>query len=73
MVTDGLDTVSAVIDALGGTKAVMALTRSKWASAISNWRRDNAFPPKTYAAIKAALKSRGLDAPDALWKMEPVS
>jgi hypothetical protein len=70
MVTDELHTVSAVVDALGGTGAVAVLTRSKWTSAVSNWRRDNAFPPKTYATIKAALKARGLDAPDALWKME---
>lgn len=70
MVTDELDTVSAVVDALGGTKAVAALTRRKWDSAVSNWKTENAFPTTTYSILKAALEAKGKTAPDRLWKME---
>ncbi len=65
-----LHTVDAVIDALGGTKAVASLTRRKWNSAVSNWKAEGAFPTTTYTILKAELEAIGLSAPDRLWKME---
>lgn len=73
MSSDELPTVSAVVDALGGTKAVAALTKRKWDSAVSNWKAENAFPTTTYFVLKSALQERGKTAPDRLWRIEPVS
>lgn len=72
MVTEELNTVSAVIDALGGTKAVAVLTKRKWDSAVSNWRAENTFPTTTYFVLKAALEEKGKTAPDKLWRIEPA-
>lgn len=70
-----LSTIEQVISELGGKDAVAELTkhtrRAKRTSAstVPMWMNRKAFPPKTYAVMKAALRQRGFDAPDSLWKM----
>lgn len=63
-----LDTTKAVIDALGGTKAVAELTGRKY-TAAHNWRSSR-FPANTYRAITIALEEKGLSAPPSLWGMQ---
>jgi hypothetical protein len=63
-----LDTADAVFDALGGFAAVAVMTRSKY-KAVVNWKSANAFPPKTYVVMIAALSERGYAAPASLWGM----
>lgn len=63
-----LRTTDAVIEALGGNRAVGDLTASN-AKAVSNWRNSK-FPAWTYLSINKALDAIGKSAPDNLWKME---
>jgi hypothetical protein len=63
-----LDSLSAVIRALGGPTAVARLTRTKL-SAVSNWQKFGRFPAKTYVVMTAALQRRRKSAPAALWGM----
>lgn len=63
-----LTSTSAVIDAIGTTSEVAALTK-RGPSAVSNWRKAPNFPPDTYRVLTAALANRGFKAPDALWRM----
>lgn len=81
-----LDTVDAVLDALGGVSAVAELTgdfygsdkegRSKFKHGayptVHLWKQTGAFPPKTYVLLITALAERGYTAPPLLWKMIPV-
>lgn len=67
---DTLNSVEAVISALGGVKAVQELTRRASESAVPNWKLRKSFPSNTYAVMKAALKAKGCTAPDHLWGME---
>jgi hypothetical protein len=62
-------TTNAVIDALGGTRAVAELT-GRGQSAASNWRNHPRFPANTYLTLTAALAAKGLTAPAWLWDME---
>jgi hypothetical protein len=65
-----LNSISEVIEALGGVKAVAELTgRTGSPSAVPNWRARNSFPTDTYAVMKAALRAKGASAPGELWKM----
>lgn len=64
-----LQSVEEVINELGGFDAVKELTRSKAPSVVPMWKNRNHFPPRTYAAMKAALHAKGADAPASLWKM----
>ena len=64
-----LTTTNAVIDALGGTRAVAELT-GRGQSAASNWRNHPRFPPNTYLAMTTALAAKGFFAPAWLWDME---
>jgi hypothetical protein len=64
-----LQTVEEVIAELGGPKAVGQLTERKSASAVPMWKNRKRFPPKTYTILQAALKERGLSAPNDLWGM----
>lgn len=63
-----LTTTTAVIDAIGTTSEVAALTR-RTLPAVSNWRKARNFPPDTYKVLTAVLEDRGFRAPDALWRM----
>lgn len=72
MNTRKLHTTPQVIDALGGKHAVSELTGRSW-SAVWNWEDRKAFPPNTYAVLKAALEAKGYAAPDSLWGMAATS
>lgn len=56
------------MDALGGNKAVAALTGRKY-NAAYNWRMFGAFPADTYLVMQTALHARGFMAPASLWGM----
>ena len=62
-----LATASAVIDALGGTAAVMRLVDGRTMGRVSNWRATGRLAPETFLILSAALAERGLSAPSALW------
>ena len=68
-----IQTIEEVIEKLGGTKAVAELTKRPSPSAVPNWIVRNSFPLNTYTILKAALRARGYDAPDELWKMPEVA
>ncbi len=59
-----------VIEALGGTAAVAALT-GRLPSAVSNWHGLDHFPSNTYVIMWKALQALELEAPDWLWDMGP--
>jgi hypothetical protein len=60
-------TFDAVLDAIGGPKALSRLTGQSTA-AIHNWRRlRSRYPAKYYFAMKCALADRGFYAPISLW------
>lgn len=61
-----LRNTGAVIDKLGGYKAVAKLTGAS-VDAIYNWRSQNHFPARTIVAITEALKPHGHTAPLRLW------
>lgn len=63
-----LQSAADVIEALGGLTAVAELTASQY-KAVANWKAFNAFPPKTYVAMIAALRRAGRSAPASLWGM----
>lgn len=69
MTTSILTTTSEVVDALGGTRAVAALT-GRTGTAVSNWKARRRFPPETYVLLSHELLNLGLQAPARLWKME---
>lgn len=64
-----LRTASQVIDALGGTGKVAALTRRR-DSQIARCRRENHFPPQTFLLMMQALAVYGCTAPAKLWGQE---
>jgi hypothetical protein len=72
MVTTQLDTVDAVLNALGGTGAVAELVKNTDA-AVSNWRKAGQFPANTYLIIRAELEKLDRTAPDTLWAMKMAS
>ena len=63
-----LQTAAEVIDVLGGLRGVSDLTGSQY-KAVANWKMFNAFPPRTYLIMQAALRRRRRSAPAALWGM----
>lgn len=67
-----LDTVDAVIEALGGLKAVSNVT-GRSPQQVSNWRAAGRFAPTTFLTMTAALEARQLRAAPRLWRMdEPI-
>jgi hypothetical protein len=58
----------AVMDVLGGTKAVAAITGRKYTAAF-NWRKQRKFPANTFRDLQKALAAKGHTAPDSLWGM----
>ena len=66
-----MNSVSEVIDALGGNSAVARLTSSR-PNAVSNWRASGRFPANTYLILKDILAQQGHAAPDRLWAMRAV-
>lgn len=65
---EALTDARAVVEKLGGIKAVAELTQRKY-SAAANWTSFNKFPPDTYLVLKSALRTKGYEAPDSLWRM----
>lgn len=63
-----IHTTTEVIEALGGTSAVAALTGRTYAAAF-NWRSAVKFPANTYIALSRALEDKNLKAPTSLWGM----
>jgi DNA-binding transcriptional regulator YdaS (Cro superfamily) len=61
-----LQSVSAVIDALGGPSA-LALRVGLTQQAVSQWRARDSIPADKYLLLQAELKRRGLTAPPSLW------
>jgi hypothetical protein len=69
MVTTQLDTIDAVVDALGGTGVVAGMVKNTDA-AVSNWRKAGQFPANTYLIIRGELEKLNKTAPDTLWAMK---
>ena len=70
MADSELQTVDAVVEALGGNRAVAELVGGCGHTAVSNWRRcTERFPSRTFLAMTTELKRRGLRAPSSLWQM----
>lgn len=63
-------TVPEVIEALGGNRAVAALTK-RTEQAVSNWKNAGFFSAATYLVMAAALEHAGYEAPPELWRIEP--
>ena len=51
--------VADVVKALGGNKAVAEFFGVR-SSAVSNWKRDNAFPPRLHLKILKFAEERGV-------------
>ena len=66
---DRLATTIEVMDALGGVKAVAALTKRTY-NAAHNWRSSERFPSNTYVTLTRALEAKGKTAPPSLWGMQ---
>jgi len=64
-----LETVDAVMAALGGNQPVAGLTSSK-PSAVSMWRKAKSFPSNTHLVMTEALERQGKTAPASLWGMK---
>lgn len=64
-----LNTVEAVIEALGGIKEVQRLTWRDSNSAVPMWKTRGKFPPNTYTVMQKALRQKRMTAPDHLWGM----
>jgi hypothetical protein len=68
MTTIELTTTVEVIKALGGVKAVAALT-NRTPGAAWNWTTFPTFPSDTYVAMQQELAKLGHSAPPSLWRM----
>ena len=63
-----LNSASEIFEALGGIKAVCAITDSNY-HAVWHWRKKGKFPARTFKDINDVLRERGIEAPDQLWGM----
>jgi hypothetical protein len=69
MASHHIETVSEVIDALGGTTACGRLIlRSP--QAVCNWRQTNVLPAVLFLRMTEELHARGYTAPARLWGIE---
>lgn len=68
MSTEILETVDAVMAALGGNQHVAGLTASK-PSAVSMWKKAGSFPSNQFVVMTEALRAIGKSAPLSLWGM----
>lgn len=64
-----LETVDAVITALGGPKKVQELTSRESPSAVPMWKVRKRFPANTFTVMTGALQPLGFSAPNRLWGM----
>lgn len=67
-----LESVDAVVTALGGSAAVRRLTGQS-SQALYNWRRQKSFPATTHALMQRALADAGYVADAALWRQTCVA
>lgn len=65
-----VETFDGVIDALGGTKAVAALTEV-WPATVYGWRAAGRFPARWMDRIEAELALQNATAPRALFDFDP--
>ncbi len=65
-------TVNEIIDALGGTTATAHIF-SVLPSAVSNWRKFNAFPARLHYRLSKEAKERGLIIDDAVFEASAPS
>jgi|GEM_PF-2225002 len=65
-----LNTVDEVIDAFGGTNKAAEIF-GYGASAISNWRAKNRFPPHMHMRVFVEAKSRRINVGPSLIGMAP--
>lgn len=63
-----IDTVDALIDALGGNAAVAALTGRR-SSAVSNWRKRGRVPAELSRVLESALGEKGRQVAPSLFGM----
>ncbi len=63
-----LGTVGAVIDELGGTASVAALT-GLGSSTVSNWRSRGRIPAELFLVVSGALEGKGKQADPSLFGM----
>ena len=70
VITNRLNTVEEVIAGLGGPQMVAELAgRGDSISLVPTWKYRGQFPTKTFTVMQAALRERGLSAPNHLWGM----
>lgn len=69
---DTLDSPESVVIALGGARAVAAMSGAEL-STVYNWCARKHFPARTYRAFSDALAARGFEAPPELWRMVDFS
>ncbi|MEK1928517.1 MAG: hypothetical protein AAAC47_01795 [Pararhizobium sp.] len=62
-----LETVDAVLDALGGNTAVQKFTGVPTPQAVYQWRSRGVIASKMYYLMTKKLKARNFSAPPALW------
>lgn len=62
-----LETVRALVDALGGTKATAEML-GVLPSTVSNWLAFDCIPPKRFLAMAAKLKPLGLEPSPKLFR-----
>jgi len=63
-----LQSKTEVIEALGGERAVAALTGASY-KIVENWKREKKIPGKYYPVMIHALRRKRLNAPDTLWNV----
>ena len=61
-----LDSVKAIIDALGGNTVVGDLIGVS-SQAVWNWKKRNRFSARTFAEMTEILEKHGYEAERALW------
>jgi hypothetical protein len=57
-----------LIDALGGNRMVAKLAGVR-PSAVSNWRRFGAIPPRLFILFRDACRERGIEMPEEIFKV----
>jgi hypothetical protein len=65
-----LNSATAVIDALGGNAAAIALTGAS-PQMVTNWRARDRISPATFLLFTDALAALGFRADPALWGIRP--
>lgn len=66
-----LETVGEVVEAIGGKDAVEVITGKR--GLVPTWKHRNKFPSNTYLALMTALSAEGKTAPASLWGMTAAS